>query len=217
MLVLPLAPAEQLNKEDRMKKKHAVLAAGVVSLGIAGLAGLSTASAAQNNGTDSPIDRLASRFNLNKDDVRAVVEEEREERRADRQAEISGYLQDKVDSGEITAEQKTAIEARLQELQSAREAEKESLQNWADEQGVDLRYVFGRGRDADKLDDAVADGDITAEQKTAIEAKQNELKQKREDTRQAIEQWADENGIAADFLQGMVGHHGKKHRGFDRN
>ena len=197
-----------------MKVKKSLLAAGVITTVAAGsLLGLGAASADSADGNTSLIDKIVSKFNLNRDDVEAVFEEERDERQAERTADFSERLQEKVDDGDITAEQKTLIETKFAEQQTAHETEREALQQWADDNGIDMKYLMGRGpRGDDRLEDAVTDGDITEAQKTLIEQKQAELETTREQKRDELEQWAEDNDIelrdVMPFGGGKGGHGG---------
>jgi polyhydroxyalkanoate synthesis regulator phasin len=192
----------------KLTKKH--MMAGVVTTVIAGsLIGANAASAQTSNGS-SIVDKIVAKFNLNKDEVQAVFDEQRTEQQAERATEMSDRLQDKVNSGDITAEQKTLIEQKLAEQQTTRETERTELEKWASDNGVDMKYLMGgRGHmgndDSSYLDDAVADGDITAEQKTLIEQKQEELQTKREANRDSLKQWADDNNIELKYVMGGVG------------
>lgn len=56
------------------------------------------------------------------------------------------------------------------------------------------------------LDEAVTNGDITAEQEQLILDKHDELQQQREQERTQLRTWADENGIDPQYL--MLGHGG---------
>lgn len=136
------------------------------SVGLSSLAGVGMVSAASNTDhQDSLVSKIATKFNVNKDDVQKLFDEERAARQAEHEKEVSDRLQKLVDAGTITADQKTAIEAKLKELKASREAERENmknlteeerkakmdakrteLENWAKEQGLDLsklRGVFG--------------------------------------------------------------------------
>ena len=164
------------------KKRSALIASALVTLGLAGYASLATASA-QASGADNLIDKLVAKFNLNKDEVSAVFDEVKTEQEAERTAEFSERLQEAVDDGDITAEQKTLIENKMTEVKAAMKAERDELEAWAEQNGVDAKYLMmggPRDDDDDRLQDTADDGDITAEQKTAIEAKQDELKDKRD-------------------------------------
>jgi hypothetical protein len=185
-----------------------MLALGAVSAIAVGATAFASAESGSSN--SSIIDRIATKFNLNKDEVKAVFDEEHAARQAERLAEVSQDLQKAVDAGELTADQKTIIENKLKETQAARDAERTALETWANDNGVDVKYVMMGGRNgnnSDRLQDAVDNGDITAEQKTLIEKKQEELQTTRESQRDALKQWAEDNNIDTEYLR-MGGHGG---------
>lgn len=146
-----------------MKFNKQLLAVGLVTAVTAGsLVGVSAASAQGSNNQSSIIDKIATRFNLNRDEVQAVFDEEHAARAAEMKTMHSEHLQDLVDDGKITAEQKTAIEAKMDELQTKREemkeqdltreerrtqmkAERDELKQWAEEQGIDMSLLRPEG------------------------------------------------------------------------
>lgn len=188
-----------------MKVKKSLVALSALSvIGVAGLAGPGIASAETGTGSSSLITKIAQKFNLKEEEVKAVFEEEQTARQAERLADQSERLQDAVDDGDITAEQKTTIEAKLKELQAARQTEQDELGKWATDNKIDAKYLMGgRGGNDDRLQDAVDDKEITAEQKTLIEDKQKELEDKREAAQDALEQWAEDNDIDEEYLRGF--------------
>lgn len=132
---------------------------------MAGITAVSAQSNSSSNGPESSlVDTLVSKFNLNKDEVQAVLKEARLEHAAQREEQQNKRLQAFVDDGTITAAQKTAIEAKIKEMKEEREANKGSfkdltadertakmnekraeLEAWAGEQGLDLtklREIF---------------------------------------------------------------------------
>ena len=141
-----------------MNIKKAVLVAGAVAgVGLAGITGLGVASAATSTPQDSIIDKIASKFNLNKDEVEAVFEEYKTEREEERQQNVEERLTQAVEDGKITEEQKAKILAKLEELKAVREDWKDktpeerkeakeelhsSLKQWAEDNDVPLRYVM---------------------------------------------------------------------------
>lgn len=188
-----------------------VLAVGAVSAIAVGATSFASAQSATSG--DSLIDKIATKFNLNKDEVKAVFDEDHAAREAERLADVSQDLQDAVDAGELTSDQKTLIENKLKETQAARDAERTALETWASDNGIDAKYIMMGGRHgddaSDRLQDAVDDGDITAEQKTLIENKQKELQTARESQRDALEKWATDNNIDMQYLRmGGPGGHG---------
>lgn len=147
-----------------MKKKSITLAVlAVPAIAVMMYLGAGLASA-EGNGEDLA-ERIATKFNLNQAEVEQVFEEHREERDAERQQDLSDRLQERVDSGEITAEQKPLIENKLKEMENAREelrdqdlsreemqtkmkAMREELKTWVESNGLELEDVmpFGMGR-----------------------------------------------------------------------
>jgi hypothetical protein len=154
-----------LGKSKRSSSKGkfiAFLAVSVLSLASVG----GVVSAASKNSDDGLAQRLATKFNLNKDEVSAELDSYRQERDAARESEMKQKmeeaLQTKVDEGKLTAEQKSALLTKLEELHakhkqsresgeektkeerdSEREAEKSELDAWAKEQGIsDLNDIL---------------------------------------------------------------------------
>lgn len=129
---------------------------GVVGISSVGFVGLS--SAQTNTSTDTLPDKIASKFNLNKDEVKNVFEEDRATHEADREKSFSEKLQKLVDEGKLTADQKSKIEAKFKEMHEQRDANKDSnltreqrkaemkthrdeLKKWADENKINLDLI----------------------------------------------------------------------------
>jgi hypothetical protein len=203
-----------MNVRKSLAVAGVMAAAGLTSFGALGIASAQTDS----SGSDSLIDKLASRFNLNKSEVQAVFDEEKAARQAEHKADMSDRLQGLVDDGKITAEQKTLIENKIGEVRAAMEAERSSLETWADQNGIDLKYLkAGMHGNGDRLQKLVDNGKITADQKSKIEQKLEELETKRDAARDALEAWADEHDIDEKYLMfGKVvrGGHGRGPGGF---
>lgn len=158
--------------EDMIKTsiKNSLIAAGAVTaMGVSGLAGISAVSAqAGSNRSSDLADKIATKFNLNKDEVKNVFSEFKQEHEEEHEAKRAEKLQDLVDEGKITAAQKAAIEAKLEEMHEQREqntgsmksltpeerkskmeAKRTELEAWAKEQGIglaELEGVFMSGR-----------------------------------------------------------------------
>jgi hypothetical protein len=118
----------------RISIKKPLLAAGVVSsVALASLTGAGLVSAATpSTSTDGPtslIEKIATKFNLNKDEVKAVFEEERTAHQAERQKANEDRLSQAVTDGKITEDQKAKILAKQAELKSEREANRDSLKD----------------------------------------------------------------------------------------
>ena len=141
-----------------------MLAAALASLGIASVVGVGTV-AAQESGSTSLADRIATQFNLNKDEVQKVIDEDRDARHAEMQQRAEERLQEAVDAGKLTAEQKDKIVAKMQELHEKREAQRdefqsmtrderraaiqaqrEELEQWAQDNNIPVQYLMFGGR-----------------------------------------------------------------------
>lgn len=143
-------------------KKSLMVAGAVATIGVAGIAGLGVASAATNpsGSSDSLIDKLATKFNLNKSDVEAVFEEEKTEREAEHQQMIEERLTELVADGKLTEDQKSKILAKQAELKAQLEEEHEALKDktkeerravieqkreelkaWAEENNIPTEYL----------------------------------------------------------------------------
>lgn len=197
--------------------KQLVIASMVMAIGVSSIAGLGLVGAASNTNNDDLVSRIAKKFNLKESDVRSVFDQQRNEKQAEHQAEVSARLQKLVDNGKITAQQKTLIENKQKELRAAMDKEREELKAWAENNNIELRYVMGRGMhgDGSRLQQLVDDGTITADQKKLIEDKQAELKTKRDAAKTALDKWASDNGIDTQYLMGGFSGrmHGRGHMG----
>lgn len=156
-----------------MKKQ--LIAAGVTaSVAVAGLTGLSMASAAtqsnsaSNNPMSSLVSALATKFNLKTSDVQAVFDEQHTQMEAQRNSEVKTKLAQLVKDGKLTQAQADAITAKRSELQKQRDSnrasmdgkthaerktamdtERSALDTWFSDNDIstDYRYlVFGGGR-----------------------------------------------------------------------
>jgi hypothetical protein len=114
------------------------------------------------------IEQIASKFNLNKDDVKAVFDQNRANKQAQMQQRFEAKLTQLVTDGKLTEDQKTKILEKVKELESNRAAEVEKLKSmtpaerkvamktyrdeltqWASDNGIDLKslglFGFGMG------------------------------------------------------------------------
>jgi hypothetical protein len=148
--------------EKIMKK---ILLAGLTVLTVAGAGTLATSAMAQETNGSNPmsnlVQKITDRFNLNRDEVQAVFDEARAEHQAERQATMAERLDQLVADGEITADQKELILAKHEELRTSQgtgreamqdltpeerretmESRRQALQTWADENGIDVKYLL---------------------------------------------------------------------------
>jgi hypothetical protein len=121
--------------------------AALIGLGVLGISSVK----ADDETTSSPIvEKLVSKFNLNEDEVVGVFNELRDEKRAEMQAAREERLSEAVSDGVITEEQKQALISKWQEMETKREQERQEMQAWFEEQGIDMEALrqyegFGRG------------------------------------------------------------------------
>lgn len=152
-------------------KKH-LLAAGVAAtVGLsavgAGVAHAATTNSASTDPMSSMVDKIATKFNLNKADVQKVFDEQKTEMQAERGQKVKDEVAQLVKDGKLTQAQADAINAKRAEVQKDREANRDAMKDktqaerkaemdkkkaeleaWAKQQGIDsqyLRYVMGGG------------------------------------------------------------------------
>ena len=196
-----------------MAVQNKVIIGAVSALTVLLIGGASMSAFAQGHNSDgSLVDKVASKFNLNKQDVQAVFDEERQAHQQEQKANKSADLQSKVDDGTITADQKAAIEKKLEEMHASREQSKTALEDWAKQNNIDVKYVMMGGRggmQSSRLQKAVDSGAITADQKAKIEQKQQEMKAAFEAERESMQKWATDNGIDESVIMRGDGNGGK--------
>jgi hypothetical protein len=111
-------------------------------------------------GVDSLIQKLVERFGLNQEEIEAVFEETRDAKRAEMEQRHEERLNEAVQSGELTEEQKNLILQKKEKLhtqreqyrdqdltrkewQELREQHRADIKEWADENGIDTKYLMG--------------------------------------------------------------------------
>lgn len=149
-----------------MRFKKALLVTGAAStIGLSSMVGVVSAQAATNTTNDGSteqtlVDKIATKFNLKKDDVQAVFDQDREEHRQERQQKLEERLSKAVSDGKITEQQKALILDKLQEMQTYMEslkdktpkerhnlmkAKRDELTNWAKDNNIPLQYLHPMG------------------------------------------------------------------------
>lgn len=144
-----------------MKKRiilPTILLAGALAVGTIGINSVS----AQDSSSYPPVvQKLAERFGLSQTDVQEVFDEARADHHAQMLANFEDRLNQAVSDGKITEDQKQLIldkheeiQAKMDELQSLdpqnrreqMQAYHEELQNWAEDNNIDLPlFGFGPG------------------------------------------------------------------------
>jgi len=128
----------------------------VVLLGT-GCAGMLNADSQEESPYSDIVAQFAERFDLDEDEVFDFIEELKDEHAAEMEANFEERLDELVEDGEITDDQKAAILEKKEEMQQfrqdmedmtvadAREAVKDikqEMQDWADENDLDLKGLF---------------------------------------------------------------------------
>lgn len=140
--------------------RKSLLVAGVLATaGVSSLGAVSMASAATSStGPDSLIEKIASKFKLNKDEVKAVFEEERTAREAERLSTLEEKLKTAVTDGKLTQAQSDKIVAKYKEMQANREAKRDEMKDKTEEE---RKTAMDAERTA--FDKWVSDNDIPTE------------------------------------------------------
>jgi uncharacterized membrane protein YhiD involved in acid resistance len=118
--------------------KKVIIASSIAALGVTGLAGGAVfATANSTSGTDAMsglVSAIATKFNLKKDDVQKVFDEQRTQMETQREQEVKDQVAQLVKDGKLTQAQADKINAKRAELVKEREANRTSEQNLTDAQ-----------------------------------------------------------------------------------
>ncbi|HMS23314.1 MAG TPA: hypothetical protein PKB09_00720 [Candidatus Saccharibacteria bacterium] len=132
-------------------KRNLILAGSLVTIAVSTL-GVGAVSASQGSNKEDLVNKIASRFSLNKDEVQSVFDENRAEHQKERQAKREERLTSAVESGKLTEEQQSKILAKMDEnhtffesledmspteRKTALEKHKKEMKTWANENGID--------------------------------------------------------------------------------
>ena len=145
--------------------KKFILPALAIGLLILGVVDAQTASAHNSlNAQTTLADKIAAKFNLDKNEVQKVFNEEHEARQVEMQKKMSERLSTLVSENKITEEQKTLILNKQKEMQEKREQERETwlnltpeerktqmesrrteMETWAKTNGVNIEFLQPKG------------------------------------------------------------------------
>lgn len=118
--------------------KKVIIASSITALGVTGLAGGAVfATANSTSGTDPMsglVSAIATKFNLKKDNVQKVFDEQRTQMETQREQEVKDQVAQLVKDGKLTQAQADKINAKRAELVKEREANRTSEQNLTDAQ-----------------------------------------------------------------------------------
>lgn len=122
-----------------------------------------------NDPMSSIVQKIADKFGLNKSDVQSVFDQDRADKKIAMEARSEAQLDQDVKDGKITEAQKQLIISKRKELEATRqnqmknmqgksqdeikatmeakkatmEAERKSLEDWAKQNGIDVKYLMG--------------------------------------------------------------------------
>lgn len=135
----------------------AVAIASAGSLGAASMVSATESPGATDTGNTSIIDKIASRFNLDKNEVQAVFDEEHQARETEREAHEKQMLDKAVSSGKLTQAQADHIAQVMSEIRALHnEAEPgrltsdaldqikskmDALHDWAEANNIDVPFM----------------------------------------------------------------------------
>ena len=145
------------------------------TVGIATLAGAGLVNAHTSSTSSADlVDKIAQKFNLNKDDVQKVFDEDRAAHLAERQQQMEERLTQAVKDGKLTQAQADAIKAKLQEMKSfmdslkdkttqerheAMKTKMDELKAWATQNNIPNGYLpMGHGMKGGMRPDHDGDG-----------------------------------------------------------
>lgn len=98
-------------------------------------------------GSTELVSKIAQKFNLNENDVKAVFDDVHKNRQAQMQARLEEKLTQAVKDGKINETQKKALLAKMKEIHDQKMAgkggTKADLQAWATANGINLQNLGG--------------------------------------------------------------------------
>lgn len=143
-----------------MNKKLAIFFPIFAAVMISGALWSTNQVNAETSDPISIIDRIAEKFNLNRDEVQQVFDEAKIEHQDMMQERLINALNEAVSEGKITSEQKEAILEKHNEIMANREAMMEEMKNMTPEErrfamqnrGEDLReWAQNQGINLDEI------------------------------------------------------------------
>ncbi len=144
--------------EEFLKYKNSLVALAVVATMSGATIIGSGIVGAQSDSGNSIVDRIASTFNLNKDEVQQVFNDAKADKRAEFVQRRDEHLNSLVEDGTITEAQKTTLQdfaekakstigdlkdsgASKEEIRTAMEQSRKETEDWADSEGLDLNSI----------------------------------------------------------------------------
>lgn len=151
-----------------MNKKLIIPVFLAVFLTLAAVSANKISAEGDTDGSTTLVQQIAARFGLKQADIQSAFDDFRTKRQAQGQQRLEDRLNQDVADGKLTPAQKELILNKHQELQSKRgnkpdnwfslspeerrsymDAQRQEMQTWAKDNGIDTSYFFGgfgRGR-----------------------------------------------------------------------
>jgi len=126
----------------------------VATLGLCGIVTISIQAEGIDGNYPPIVQNLAERFNLNIDEVKGFFDQNRGERIMDRLTE-AGVTQEQIEAlqakkGELREECLLLKDLPQEERWTKRQENKKEMEDWAEENGIDLSVLRGFGDKPDK-------------------------------------------------------------------
>lgn len=126
---------------SKIKNWAMVLVIALVAFAAGGIV-LDKAKAQDNTASYPPIvEKLMEKFGLKEEEVKNVFDEVRQEGEQKRQVEMEARLDEAVEDGVITAEQKEALLKKQAEWEEKSRQMMEERQKWMEESGIDFEKL----------------------------------------------------------------------------
>lgn len=139
---------------------------GMAAFGLVVALATSVGAVAAETGSTTPsklAQAIASKFNLNANDVQSVITQQHQQAQTDRQANLKAKLDQAVKDGKLTSDQETTLLQKLttrnQDRQSLRAARKD-LRQWLQDNKIDLRSILGAPNGGASDDNAAPTGQM---------------------------------------------------------
>ncbi|MCA9325120.1 hypothetical protein KDA23_03595 [Candidatus Saccharibacteria bacterium] len=142
-------------------KKSLLVGASVATVGLSSFGMAAAATSTNSNSDDSLVSKIAAKFNLNKSDVQAVFDADRQEHMTEMKTKRAEALKQAVTDGKLTQAQADHITAAWKEIDSLMgdtrpdqqssatrksiKAKMDALRTWTKNQGIDLESIEGLG------------------------------------------------------------------------
>lgn len=128
-----------------MNKKITIAILVLAILTLAGIFSVRESRATDGDFYPSFVERLAQKFNLNQNEVKAFFDEARQEKQQLMIKNREERLNQAVADGVITEEQKQVLLTKLEEKMKERQQHREEMRAWMEQQGINWEKLAPYG------------------------------------------------------------------------